>query len=94
VAEAERAAAAEATAAAEEEAARQKAECVTWGVGSFQCPRKYCEPKETMHNMDALFDGKVRWEGRNPNPIPMPNAIPDPDLRITLVLTPNPNPQP
>ena len=66
MAEAERTAAAEAAAAAAEEAARQKAECVTWGVGSFQCPRKYCEPKETMHNMDALFDGKVCCEGRNP----------------------------
>ena len=61
-----RAEAAEAAAAAAEEAARQKAECITWGVGSFQCPRKYCEPKETMHNMDALFDGKVCCEGRNP----------------------------
>jgi hypothetical protein len=68
VAEAEREAATEAAQAVAEEEARQKAECVTWGIGTFQCPKKYCDPKETMHNMDALFDGKVSWEDRNPNP--------------------------
>ena len=64
VAEAETASAAEEAVAAAEEAARQKEECLTWGIGTVQCPKKYCDPRETIHNMDALFGPLVYWDAR------------------------------
>ena len=59
VAQAESAMATEAAKAKAEEAARQKDECKTWGIGSFQCPKKFCDPRETISNMDSLFRPEI-----------------------------------